>query len=71
MVCFFRFSKVMRLLKPSLYSSLPVYAEDEHFSENFAKLMIDQIFSSSTANDLNLNKQFSMSDFLVIPQIFG
>lgn len=61
----------MRLLKPSLYSSLPVYAEKEHFSENFAKLMIDQIFSASTSADLNQNRNFSMSDFLVIPQIFG
>lgn len=61
----------MRLLKPSLYSSLPVFAENEHFTENFSKLMIDQIFDFNSSIDLNQNPNFSMSDFLVIPQIFG
>ena len=61
----------MRLLKPSLYSSLPVYTEKEHFSENFAKLLIDQIFDVGASEELNSESNFAMSDFLVIPQIFG
>jgi hypothetical protein len=62
---------VMRLLKPSIYSSLPVYTEPEHFTENLSKLILDQVFQScnhiSTSNIMNS----SMTDTLVIPQIFG
>lgn len=65
------FLEVMRLLKPSLYSSLPIYAENEHFTENFAKLLLDQIFETAKYTELNTNSDFSMSDSLVIPQIFG
>ena len=61
----------MRLLKPSIYSSLPVFTENEHFTENLSKLLLDQAFQScnnlTTSNILSS----SLTDTLVIPQIFG
>lgn len=61
----------MRLLKPSLYSSLPIHTESEHFTDNFSKMLLDQVFDSQSIEELNSNANFCMSDFLVIPQIFG
>lgn len=60
----------MRLLKPSLYSTMPVYVEDEHFTDNFSKLLLDQAFNLSKSNLLS-TPDCSTTDFLVIPQIFG
>ena len=63
-------NKVMRLLKPSMYSALPIYTEKEHFSDNFSKLLLDQAFNMSQQMSIS-NPNCSLTDFLVIPQIFG
>ena len=61
----------MRLLKPSIYSALPIYTEQSHFTDNFSQLLLDQAFNMNSFNELNIPSNSSMSDFLVIPQIFG
>jgi hypothetical protein len=63
--------KVMRLLKPSIYSSLPVYTEDEHFTESLSKLILDQAFQSCNNISASSVSCSSLTDTLVIPQIFG
>ena len=63
--------KVMRLLKPSLYSTLPVYTENEHFTDNFSQLLLDQAFDLSSFKNIKGCENCSLTDFLVIPQIFG
>ncbi len=60
----------MRLLKPSLYSTLSIYAEQEHFTDNFTKLLLDQTFHLSKESLIS-TPDSSMTDLLVIPQIFG
>lgn len=61
----------MRLLKPSFYSSLPCYTENEHFSDNFSKLLLDQTFNAPQQQSINFSSNCSLTDFYVIPQIFG
>jgi hypothetical protein len=63
--------KVMRLLKPSLYSTLPLYTEPEHFSDNFTQLLLDQAFDLSSYKNVKGCEDCSLTDFLVIPSIFG
>ncbi|CAF0943775.1 unnamed protein product, partial [Brachionus calyciflorus] len=62
--------KVMRLLKPSMYCTLPVYSETT--SNNFSDFLIDQAFDlNSNSAQMNISADFSQTDFLVIPQTFG
>lgn len=61
----------MRLLKPSLYPAMSCYTEDEHFSDNFSKLLLDQAFNKQHRQSINSLGECSLTDFLVIPQIFG
>ena len=63
--------KVMRLLKPSLYPNMPCYTECDHFSDNFSKLLLDQAFNNQHRANINSLSDCSLTDFLVIPQIFG
>lgn len=62
----------MRLLKPSLYCTLPVYTESKYASDNFSSVLIDQTFNiNQMSTELNNSFDSSQTDFLVIPQIFG
>jgi hypothetical protein len=61
----------MRLLKPSMYSALPCFTEPAHYSDDFSKLLLDPAFSRDQYESLSSNPDFSMTDFLVIPQTFG
>ncbi|RNA06026.1 trafficking particle complex subunit 13 isoform X1, partial [Brachionus plicatilis] len=64
--------KVMRLLKPSTYCTLPVYTETKHSTSHFSNLLLDQVFNlDSFSTELNNPDDSSQTDFLVIPQIFG
>lgn len=61
----------MRLLKPSLYSTMPCYTEPEHYSDDFSKLLLDQTFNKAHSENINATSDCSLTDILVIPQIFG
>ncbi len=61
----------MRLLKPSFYSTMPCFTENEHFSDNFSKLLLDQTFNASQQQISDSSNHCSLTDFYVIPQIFG
>ena len=63
--------KVMRLLKPSLYSTLPLYTEKEHFTDSFSQLLLNQAFDLACFESVKGCEDCSLTDFLVIPQIFG
>lgn len=63
--------KVMRLLKPSLFSTLPLYTEAEHFTDNFSQLLLDQAFDVTSYKHVKGCEDCSLTDFLVIPSIFG
>lgn len=61
----------MRLLKPSLYSSLPYYQGNENNSNIFDKLLLEQAYHVKENKDINLDTAFNLSDFLILPQSFG
>ena len=61
----------MRLLKPSLFSTIPCFTEKEHHSDNFNKLLLDQTFNKTNQENIKEVSDCSLSDLLVIPQIFG
>ena len=63
--------KVMRLLKPSFHQTMTCFTEPEHFSDNFSKLLLDQTFNASEQQQINFSPHCSLTDFYVIPQIFG
>jgi len=61
----------MKLLKQSFYYTLPCITENEHFSNNFSKLVLDQTFNACQQQSINYMPHSSLTDFYVIPQIFG
>ena len=61
----------MRLLKPSFHQAMPCFTEPEHFSDNFSKLLLDQTFNVSEQQSIHFSNDCSLTDFYVIPQIFG
>ncbi|RNA28312.1 trafficking particle complex subunit 13 isoform X1, partial [Brachionus plicatilis] len=64
--------KVMRLLKPSTYCTLPVYTETKPSTNQLSNLLLDHAFNlESFSTELNNPGDSSQTDFLVIPKIFG
>jgi trafficking protein particle complex subunit 13 len=59
----------MRLLKPSLFSSLPFYKEND--SNICDKILLEESFNVKENNDINLDTNFSLTDLLILPQSFG
>jgi hypothetical protein len=67
----FFFVLVMRLLKPSLFSSLPFYKGNENNSNIFDKILLEQSYHVKENADINLDTNFALSDLLILPQSFG
>ncbi len=61
----------MRLLKPSLHTGLTCHTEPNHSSDTFSKLLLDQTLNRQHHDNIKSLPDSSLSDFLVIPQIFG
>jgi hypothetical protein len=61
----------MRLLKPSFYSSTPCFTEEQSASQNFSKILLDQAFNLQDIKNIKSSANTALTDFLVIPQIFG
>ena len=59
----------MRLLKPSLFSSLPFYKEND--ANICDKILLEESFNVKENNDINLDTNFSLTDHLILPQSFG
>ncbi len=61
----------MRLLKPSLLTTQTCHTEPEHFSDPFSQLLLDQTLNKKHIYNINSSPDSALTDFLVIPQIFG
>ena len=61
----------MRLLKPSLFSSLPFYKGNENNSSILENVLLGEAFHCKENNDISLDTNFSLSDLLILPQSFG
>jgi hypothetical protein len=61
----------MRLLKPSLFSSIPFYKNNESKSDVFENILFEKAFNAKESTDLNIPTSFSLTDFLILPQSFG
>ena len=61
----------MRLLKPTFYSGVSCFTDNQYSTQNFSKTLLNhsfKLFNNDHSESLN---DLALTDFLVIPQIFG